>query len=94
MFTFSTLTLILQNLRVSIGGSRGGGHFRHMPPPPLFGQMGACPNRKMNRHGECVQEMDEKVCLVMIWTGNACKMGGKCHEVQKKKKVFLEKHYF
>ena len=29
----------------------GGGHFRHMPP--FFGEMWACPNRKMNMHVEC-----------------------------------------
>ena len=39
-------------------------------------------------------KMDEKVCLFMIWTGNALKMGENTMKSKKKKKVFLEKHYF
>ena len=31
-----------------------------------------CEHLKM--YVQC-QERDEKVCVVMIWTGNACKMG-------------------
>ena len=30
--------------------------------------------------------MDEKVCLVMIWTGEMLAKWEKCHEVQKKRK--------
>ena len=36
-----------------IGESRGGAFNSHAPPPPpLLGQMRACPNRKMNMHVE------------------------------------------
>ena len=62
--------------------------------PPLFGEMWACPNRKMNMHVEYETEKAvakkwmKRYVLFTIWTGN-----GK-NDTKSKKKVFLEKHYF
>ena len=50
----------------------GGGHFRHMPPP-LFGEMWACPNRKMNEYAFRVCPPPPPFGLYVlftIWTGN------------------------
>ena len=58
----------------------GGGHFRYMPPP-LLGQIWACPNRKMNMHVEHAPPFGLKkkeVCVQKCMF--ACDLDWKCSE--------------